>query len=98
MLYPHYATLQRVWGPTPLEDQQLAGGIMWAAGDLIFLVPLPLLTLAWFRSEEEKGRLHDEQLDRERARVARASRGRLSAQTGSGTRTSTTMSAKSTVR
>ena len=41
VLYPHYASLQRVWGPTALEDQQLAGGIMWAGGDLIFLVPVP---------------------------------------------------------
>ncbi len=75
VLYEHYASLQRVWGPTALEDQQLAGGIMWAAGDLIFLVPCLLMTLAWFRYEEEKGRLHDERLDRERARVARASQG-----------------------
>jgi putative membrane protein len=75
VLYEHYATVQRIWGPTPLEDQQLAGGIMWAAGDLIFLVPLLFLTLAWFRAEEEKGRLHDEKLDRERARLARAGGG-----------------------
>jgi putative copper resistance protein D len=75
VLYEHYATVQRIWGPTPLEDQQLAGGIMWAAGDLIFLVPLLFLTLGWFRAEEEKGRLHDEKLDRERARLARAGGG-----------------------
>lgn len=75
VLYEHYATMQRIWGPTPLEDQQLAGGLMWAAGDLIFLAPLLFLTLAWFRHEEEKGRLHDEKLDRERARQARASEG-----------------------
>jgi cytochrome c oxidase assembly factor CtaG len=75
VLYQHYASLQRVWGPTPLEDQQLAGGIMWAAGDLIFLVPCLFMTLAWFRHEEEKGRLYDEKLDRERARLARAGDG-----------------------
>jgi len=71
VLYEHYASVQRLWGPTPLEDQQLAGGIMWAAGDLIFLVPMLFMTLVWFRHEEEKGRLHDEKLDRERARLAR---------------------------
>ena len=38
VLYAHYATLARDWGPTPLEDQQLAGGIMWVVGDAIFLV------------------------------------------------------------
>ena len=67
VLFPHYASLQRAWGPAPLEDQQLAGGIMWALGDLLFLVPLLFLTVAWFRAEEEKGRLSDERLDRERS-------------------------------
>ena len=38
VLYPHYATLRVPWGPTPLEDQRLAAGIMWLAGDAIFLV------------------------------------------------------------
>src|SRR5439155_27357025 len=32
VLYAHYATLQRTWGPAPLEDQQLAGGLMWVIG------------------------------------------------------------------
>jgi putative copper resistance protein D len=66
-LFAHYGTLARAWGPTPLEDQQIAGGIMWAAGDMLFLVPLLFLTAAWLRAEEEKGRLHDERLDRERS-------------------------------
>ena len=30
-LYAHYVTTIRPWGPTPLEDQQTAGGIMWLA-------------------------------------------------------------------
>ena len=36
-LYSHYVTTVRAWGPTPLEDQQVAGGIMWLGGDLVFL-------------------------------------------------------------
>ena len=74
VLYPHYAELVRAWGPTPLEDQQLAGGLMWAAGDLLFLVPLLGVVRAWFRSEEEKGRLNDERLDRERAQAEATAR------------------------
>lgn len=74
VLYPHYAAVERAWGPTPLEDQQLAGGVMWAAGDVLFLVPLLFVVVAWFRSEEEKGRLHDERLDRERERLEATAR------------------------
>ena len=32
-LYPHYATLVRPWGMAALDDQRLAAGIMWIAGD-----------------------------------------------------------------
>lgn len=67
VLYNHYATLGRTWGPTPLEDQQLAGGIMWAGGDLLFLVALLFAVRAWLRAEEIRGRQVDARLDRERA-------------------------------
>jgi putative copper resistance protein D len=70
VLYSHYATLVRTWGPTPLEDQALAGGIMWAGGDLIFLIGLLLAVWVWLRAEEAEGRRLDAQLDREEARRA----------------------------
>ena len=38
VLFDHYATNDRAWGPTPLEDQQLAGVLMWVGGDAVFLV------------------------------------------------------------
>ncbi len=71
ILYPHYATVTRSWGPTPLADQQLAGGIMWAGGDLAFLIALILAVWVWMRSEEVEGRRVDARLDRERERAAR---------------------------
>jgi cytochrome c oxidase assembly factor CtaG len=52
VLYAHYATTGRPWGPTPLEDQQLAGAIMWGGGDVAFLVALLLVIAAWMRFEE----------------------------------------------
>ena len=51
-LYPHYVTSGRLWGPTPLEDQQLAGAIMWGGGDAGFLIALMLVIAAWMRFEE----------------------------------------------
>ena len=40
VLYPHYATLVRPWGMAAIDDQRLAAGIMWIAGDLVFLTAI----------------------------------------------------------
>ncbi len=71
VLYQHYATLQRSWGPTPLEDQQWAGGIMWVGGDLLMLIALGLALWVWLRAEEDEGRRADFRLDHEAELLAR---------------------------
>jgi len=71
LLYPHYATLQRDWGLSPLADQQLAGGIMWVGGDGLFLVAVVAMVAAWMRAEEAEGKRADARLDREDVRKAR---------------------------
>ena len=68
-LYAHYATNVRTWGPTPLEDQQLAGGIMWFAGDLVFLAMVIALIWAWMRAEERRNVGEDRRLEPERAAI-----------------------------
>ncbi len=68
-LYSHYVTTVRSWGPTPLEDQQVAGGIMWLAGDFAFLTMLILLVLAWMRHEDRRTVGEDRRLDAERAAI-----------------------------
>lgn len=35
-MYPAYASAPRVWGITPLEDQQYGGLLMWIPGGMIF--------------------------------------------------------------
>ncbi len=62
-LYPFYADASRAWGPTALADQQLAGGIMWVAGDLVFIGIVLLLVIAWMRDEERRAARADRQLD-----------------------------------
>jgi len=52
VLYPHYATTGRPWPPSPLEDQQLAGALMWGVGDAGFLVAILLVIAAWMRHDE----------------------------------------------
>ena len=77
VLYPHYATLVRPWGPSPLADQQLAGTLMWVGGDLFFLVAMILAVWVWMRAEEAVGRRADAKLDREETTsVARGPGGR----------------------
>lgn len=68
-LYPHYATLARDWGPTPLADQQIAGGIMWVAGDLMFLVVALVLLAAWMQTEERSLPRADARAEVERAAI-----------------------------
>lgn len=51
VLYPHYSTLGRPYGIDPLADQRLAAGVMWIAGDLIFLAAIMLLVAGWMRAD-----------------------------------------------
>jgi putative copper resistance protein D len=79
VLYPHYLNLVRDWGPTPLQDQQWAGGIMWAGGDLAFVVALIVTVAAWLRHEERENLREDARLARRKSAreevVAAAQRG-----------------------
>ena len=53
-LYPFYAAAPRVWGLSPLDDQQLGGLVMWVPGGLVFWLAM---TVVWFRwsAREERG-------------------------------------------
>ncbi len=66
-LYPHYVSNVRSWGPTPLEDQQLGGMLMWVVGDLAFLAGMAVVVLAWMRHEERRTARMDARLAADRA-------------------------------
>ncbi len=68
-LYAHYVTNARAWGPSPLEDQQTAGGIMWLGGDLLFLSAVAILVWAWMRHEDRRTVGEDRRLEGERAAI-----------------------------
>jgi putative copper resistance protein D len=70
VLYPHYATLERDWGPSPLIDQQAAGTLMWVWGDLTFLLAMLLVIVAWVRQEERRNAREEARADAEAARGA----------------------------
>ena len=72
-----YESFHRAWGPTPLEDQHIGGGIMWAAGDVIAVIVLAALFVQWFASSQREARREDRRLDRLEAQAAwTANRGR----------------------
>jgi putative membrane protein len=52
--YPTYATSVIPWGLTPLQDQQLAGLIMWMPGGAVFTLLAILYFAAWLRTLEQR--------------------------------------------
>jgi putative membrane protein len=92
VLYPHYATLVRTWGPSPLDDQRAAAGIMWLTGDAIFLTAILAIIVGWMRAEARDTGRSDRRAAvelteirvRERLLAERLAREREDGQSGSG--------------
>ena len=68
-LYANYAELSAPWLPAALADQQIAGGIMWLAGDVLFLGAIFGLLVAWMRAEEHDAVQEDRRADASRAAI-----------------------------
>jgi putative membrane protein len=67
--YPAYGASSRQWGLTPLEDQQLAGLVMWVPAGLIFTLLGLGLFAAWLgESERRVAYTQSERLSRAAAR------------------------------
>jgi len=60
----YYTELGRTWGPSLAKDQEIAGGVLWAAGDLIALLVLGALFVQWARASEREAVREDRRLDR----------------------------------
>ena len=69
----HYLALREgpmaSWLPPALEDQHVAGGILWGAGDLIGLVFFVVLFVQWVRSSVKEAAREDRRLDLMEARA-----------------------------
>jgi cytochrome c oxidase assembly factor CtaG len=59
-----YAALGRTWGPTLERDQEIAGGLLWASGDLVALLVLGALFVQWSQASEREAVREDRRLDR----------------------------------
>jgi cytochrome c oxidase assembly factor CtaG len=72
----HYLALREgpmgAWLPPMLEDQHLAGGILWATGDLIGVVFFGVLFTQWVRSSMKEATREDRRLDLAERRTRQA--------------------------
>jgi cytochrome c oxidase assembly factor CtaG len=71
----HYTALREraaySWLPDALDDQHLAGGLLWASGDLIGLALFAVLFVQWVRSSMKEAEREDRRLDLLQAREQR---------------------------
>lgn len=59
-----YRELGRTWGPSPLADQHIGGGILWVFADVVSIIFLIAFGIQWMRSDRRESRRVDRHLDR----------------------------------
>jgi len=76
-----YPNLHLSWAD-PTKDQVLAGGILWAGGEVVSVTMLAVLVVQWMRDADREARRVDRRLDRDRHAAASAAAGTGPATTG----------------
>jgi cytochrome c oxidase assembly factor CtaG len=66
----YYESLARTWGPSIAEDQEIAGGLLWVAGDLVGLMFFVVLLIQWSKASGREAIRVDRDLDRRDAEIA----------------------------
>jgi putative membrane protein len=51
---PAFANAPRLWGMSVMDDQQLAGLIMWVPGNMLFFTTFMIVLFSWFNREEHE--------------------------------------------
>ncbi|GAA3936184.1 cytochrome c oxidase assembly protein [Microbacterium soli] len=64
MVAEWFGSMGRTWGPTPMEDQYIGGGIAWSVGEIPTLILAITLGIQWSRSDERLQRRSDRHADR----------------------------------
>jgi cytochrome c oxidase assembly factor CtaG len=86
VLYDHYQTLQRSWGPSLLDDQRGAALVMWIGGDGLVVLSLVFVFLGWMRHEDRRAATFDRRaskdlvVESESDELVQGSRGKQKAQ------------------
>ena len=58
VLYPSYASAPALFGISPLEDQVIAGSLMWIFGSVVYLIPAILITVQMLSPHEAAAQRH----------------------------------------
>jgi putative membrane protein len=56
LVYDAYETAPRIWGITPMDDQQIAGGLMKLMGSIILWIFIAVAFFRWYQREEAEQR------------------------------------------
>jgi putative copper resistance protein D len=64
MLADWFGAMGRTWGATPLEDQNLGGGIAWGIGELPTLTLALIVAIQWAKNDEKVQKRKDRAADR----------------------------------
>lgn len=62
-----FTALPRSWGPTPADDQYVAGGIAWSFGELPTVLVVGAVFRQWIRADKREQRRVDRAADRAEA-------------------------------
>src|SRR3954451_21834401 len=60
----YYRALARPWAPSLSQDQNIGGGLLWAAGDLVGLLVFGALLFQWSKADDREAVRVDRHLDR----------------------------------
>ncbi|BDZ40112.1 cytochrome c oxidase assembly protein [Microbacterium suwonense] len=64
MVAEWFGSMGRTWGPTPMEDQYIGGGIAWSVGEIPTLILAVTVGIQWSGSDARLQRRRDRHADR----------------------------------
>jgi putative copper resistance protein D len=64
MVAEWFGSMGRTWGPTPMEDQYIGGGIAWSVGEIPTVIVAITVAIQWSRNDTKVQRRNDRHADR----------------------------------
>ena len=64
MVAEWFGSMGRTWGPTPMEDQYIGGGVAWSVGEIPTLILAVTVAIQWSRNDTKVQRRTDRNADR----------------------------------